>query len=150
MALSKQLSQASRRSQDRFRRVAEQVGKMRSRNNGAMLQQALKAKSVRHDESKPWRHRVLEARALLDGIGAAGASIFASQALGIQEIPQAFELPPVGAPGTCSSASWIPSLPGGCVRRPDCAGRGRRSRSGRGRAGPVRPAAMCLSRACRQ
>lgn len=31
-----------------------------------MLQQALKAKSVLHDESKPWRDQVLEARALLD------------------------------------------------------------------------------------
>jgi hypothetical protein len=44
-----------------------------------MLQQALKAKSVLYDESKPWRDRVLEARALLDDIGEAGTSTFASQ-----------------------------------------------------------------------
>jgi TnpA family transposase len=73
------LLQASRRSQDLFRRAAERVEKGRSRNGGVMLQQALKAKSVLHDESKPWRDRVLEARALLDDIAEAGASTFASQ-----------------------------------------------------------------------
>jgi TnpA family transposase len=134
------LLQASRRSQDLFRRAAERVEKGRSRSGGAMLEQALKAKSVLHDESKPWRERVLEARALLDDIGEAGTSTFASQvrralaednrrvhahlaglrdiefagasgdpghdqwqawqrlqALGTKEIPQDFELPPVGA-----------------------------------------------------
>lgn len=134
------LLQASRRSQDLFRRAAERVEKGRSRSGGATLQQALKAKSVLHDESKPWRDRVLEARALLDDIGEAGTSTFASQvrralaednrrvhahlaglrdiefagasgdpghdqwqawqrlqALGTKEIPQDFELPPVGA-----------------------------------------------------
>ncbi len=134
------LLQASRRSQDLFRRAAERVEKGRSRSSGVMLQQALKAKSVLHDESKPWRDRVLEARALLGDIGEAGASTFASQvrrglaednrrvhahlaglrdiefagtagdsgydqwqawqrlqALGAKEIPQGFELPPVGA-----------------------------------------------------
>ena len=54
------LLQASRRSQDLFRRAAERVEKGRSRSGGATLQQALKAKSVLHDESKPWRDRVLE------------------------------------------------------------------------------------------
>jgi hypothetical protein len=53
------LLQASRRSQDLFRRAAERVEKGRSRSGGAMLEQALKAKSVLHDESKPWRERVL-------------------------------------------------------------------------------------------
>jgi TnpA family transposase len=134
------LLQASRRSQDLFRRAAERVEKGRSRSSGATLQQALKAKSVLHDESKPWRDRVLEARALLDDIGEAGPSTFASQvrralaednrrvhahlaglrdiefagasgdpghdqwqawqrlqAHGTKEIPQDFELPPVGA-----------------------------------------------------
>jgi TnpA family transposase len=134
------LLQASRRSQALFRRAAERVEKGRSRSGGVMLQQALKAKSVLHDESKPWRDRVLEARALLDDIGEAGASTFASQvrralaednrrvhahlaglrdiefageagdpghdqwqawqrlqAHGAKEIPQDFELPPVGA-----------------------------------------------------
>ena len=134
------LMQASRRSQDLFRRAAERVQKGRSRSNGVMLQQAVKAKSLLHDESKPWRDRVLEARALLDGIGETGASTFASevrralsednrrvhahlaglrdiefagvagdpgceqwqawerlQASGAKEIPQGFDLPPVGA-----------------------------------------------------
>jgi len=134
------LSQASRRSQDLFRSAAERVEKGRSRSGGATLQQALKAKSVLHDESKPWRDRVLEARALLQDIGEAGTSTFAAQvrralaednrrvhshlaglrdiefagasgdpghdqwqawqrlqALGAKEIPQDFELPPVGA-----------------------------------------------------
>jgi hypothetical protein len=44
-----------------------------------MLQQALKAKSVLHEEAKPWRDRVLEARALLDDIVDAGTNTFASQ-----------------------------------------------------------------------
>lgn len=134
------LLQASRRSQDLFRHAAERVEKGRSRSGGTTLQQALKAKSVLHDESKPWRDRVLEARALLHDIGEAGTSTFASQvrsalaednrrvhahlaglrdiefagesgdpghcqwkawlrlqALGTKEIPQDFELPPVGA-----------------------------------------------------
>jgi len=52
-----------RRSQDLFRRAAERVQKGRSRHNGLMLQQALKAKSVLHEEAKSWRDRVLEARA---------------------------------------------------------------------------------------
>jgi hypothetical protein len=134
------LLQASRRSQDLVRRAAERVEKGRSRSSGTILQQALKAKSVLHDESKPWRDRVLEARALLHDIGEAGTSTFASQvrralaednrrvhahlaglrdiefagasgdpghdqwqawqrlqALGTKEIPQDFELPPVGA-----------------------------------------------------
>ena len=134
------LLQSSRRSQDLFRRAAERVEKGRLRSGGATLQQALKAKSVLDDESKPWRDRVLEARALLHDIGEAGTSTFASQvrralaednrrvhahlaglrdiefagvlgdlghdqwqawqrlqALGTKEIPQDFELPPVGA-----------------------------------------------------
>ena len=73
------LMQASRRSQDLFRRAAERVQKGRSRSSVVMLQQALKAKAVLHEESKPWRDRVLEARALLDDIGEAGTSTFASQ-----------------------------------------------------------------------
>jgi hypothetical protein len=105
-----------------------------------MLQHALQAKSVLHEESKPWRDRVLDARALLDEVGEAGNNTFASQvrralaednrrvlthlaglrdidfagtvgdagfeqwqawgrlqALNTKEIPQDFELPPVGA-----------------------------------------------------
>jgi len=73
------LLQASRRSQDLFRRAAERVEKRRSRSGGAVLQQSLKAKAVLHDESKDWRDRVLEARALLEDIGADGAGTFASQ-----------------------------------------------------------------------
>ena len=73
------LLQASRRSQDLVRRAAERVEEGRSRSSGATLQQALKAKSVLHDESNPRRDRVLEARALLDDIGEAGAGTFASQ-----------------------------------------------------------------------
>lgn len=73
------LMQASRRSQDLFRAAAERVQKGRSRSGGIMLQQALKAKSVLQDDSKPWRDRVLEARALLDDIGEASTGSFASQ-----------------------------------------------------------------------
>ncbi|TXC62164.1 hypothetical protein FSC37_22755 [Piscinibacter aquaticus] len=73
------LLQAARRSQALFRRAAERVEKGRLRNSGAVLKQALKAKSVLQDESKPWRERVLEARALLDDIGEAGTGTFASQ-----------------------------------------------------------------------
>jgi TnpA family transposase len=134
------LLQAARRSQDLFRRAAERVEKGRLRNSGAVLKQALKAKSVLQDESKPWRERVLEARALLDDIGEPGTGTFASQvrralaednrrvhahlaglrdiefagapgdpgheqwqawqrlqAHGSKEIPQDFDLPPVGA-----------------------------------------------------
>ena len=133
------LMQASRRSQDLFRRAAERVQKGRSRSSVVMLQQALKAKAVLHEESKPWRDRVLEARALLDDIGDAGTNTFASQvrralaednrrvhahlaglrdiefagaagdtgfeqwqawerlqALNTTEVPQDFDLPPVG------------------------------------------------------
>ena len=68
------LMQASRRSQDVFRRAAERVQKGRARSNGVMLQQALKSKSVLQDESTPWRDRVLEARAWLGDIGEAGTS----------------------------------------------------------------------------
>ena len=134
------LMQASRRSQDLFRRAADRVQKGRSRSSGAVLQQALRAKSVLHDEAKLWRDRVLEARALLADIGEAGAGTFASQvrralaednrrvhahlaglrdiefagmtgdpgyeqwqawerlqAQSTQEVPQDFELPPVGS-----------------------------------------------------
>ncbi|MEO7056911.1 MAG: Tn3 family transposase [Caldimonas sp.] len=73
------LMQASRRSQDLFRRAAERVQKGRSSSSGTTLQMAIKAQSVLHDEAKSWRDRVLEARALLDDIGDAGATTFASQ-----------------------------------------------------------------------
>ena len=69
------LLQAARRSQDLFRRAAERVEKGRWRNSGAVLKQALKAKSVLQDESKPWPERVLEARALLDDIGESGRHV---------------------------------------------------------------------------
>ncbi|EWS60879.1 Transposase, TnpA family [Methylibium sp. T29-B] len=73
------LMQASRRSQDLFRRAAERVQTGRSRSSGATLQQAIKAKSVLHDETKTWRDRVLEARAMLDDIGDVSMATFASQ-----------------------------------------------------------------------
>jgi hypothetical protein len=73
------LMQASRCSQDLFRHAAERAEKGRSRNSSLILQQALKAKSVLHEESKPWRDRVLEARALLDEVGEIGNNTFASQ-----------------------------------------------------------------------
>lgn len=73
------LMQASRRSQDLFRRAADRVQKVRSSNTNVTLRQALMAKSVLHDEAKTWRDRVLEARALLDEIGDAATHTFASQ-----------------------------------------------------------------------
>lgn len=73
------LMQASRRSQDLFRRAAERVHKGRLRSSGQVLQQAIRAKSVLHDQAKSWRDRVLEARALLDDLGDVGATSFASQ-----------------------------------------------------------------------
>jgi hypothetical protein len=92
------LLQASRCSQDLFRRAAERVEKGRSRSSGVMLQQALKAKSVLHDESRPWRDRVLEACALLGDIGHDQWHAWQRlQAYGTEEIPQDFGLPPVGA-----------------------------------------------------
>jgi hypothetical protein len=72
------LPQATRRSQQLFRRAAERVQKSRSRSSTPALQQALKARAILHDESKPWRDRVMDARAALDEI-AAGGETFASQ-----------------------------------------------------------------------
>ncbi|MEJ8852337.1 Tn3 family transposase [Variovorax rhizosphaerae] len=73
------LLQASRRSQDLFRRAAERVQKGRLRSKDTALHQAVSAKKVLHDETKSWRDRVLEARALLDGISDASTCSFASQ-----------------------------------------------------------------------
>jgi hypothetical protein len=72
------LTQAARRSQQLFRQAAERVQKNRSRSSGSVLQQALKARAILHDGSRPWRDRVLEARAALDEIGEASGS-FAAQ-----------------------------------------------------------------------
>jgi hypothetical protein len=72
------LTQATRRSQQLFRRAAERVQKSRSRSSAPALQQALKARAILHDESKPWRDRVLDARAALDSIDAGGET-FAAQ-----------------------------------------------------------------------
>jgi hypothetical protein len=59
------LLQASRRSQDLFRRAAERVEKRRSRSSGAMLQQSPEEQSRSSTTSpRTWRDRVLEARAL--------------------------------------------------------------------------------------
>lgn len=73
------LVQAARRSQELFRRAGERVEKGRSRSGGVTLRQAMKAKSVLHEEFKPWRDRVLEARALLDEIAEVANNSFASQ-----------------------------------------------------------------------
>ena len=73
------LLQASRRSQELFRHAAERVFRSRARNNSATLQQAVRARAVLRDETKTWRDRVLEARALLDDISDAGGTSFASQ-----------------------------------------------------------------------
>jgi TnpA family transposase len=72
------LTQATRRSQQLFRRAAERVQKTRSSSSAPALRQALKARTILHDESKPWRDRVLDARAALDEIAAGGES-FAAQ-----------------------------------------------------------------------
>ena len=72
------LTQATRRSQQLFRRAAERVQKTRSRSSAPAIQQALKARAILHDEAKPWRDRVLDARAALDEI-AAGPETFAAQ-----------------------------------------------------------------------
>ncbi|MDM0109876.1 DUF4158 domain-containing protein [Variovorax sp. J22R24] len=71
--------QASRRSQELFRHAAERAYESRARRDGATLQQAVRARAVLRDETKSWRERVLEARSLLDGIGDAGSTSFASQ-----------------------------------------------------------------------
>ncbi len=72
------LTQAIRRSQQLFRRAAEHAQKTRSKSAGPLLQQALRAKAILHDETRPWRDRVMEARAALEAIGESSAS-FAAQ-----------------------------------------------------------------------
>ncbi|MDM0110015.1 hypothetical protein QTH97_34265 [Variovorax sp. J22R24] len=56
------LLQASRRSQELFRHVAQRAYESRARSNGATLQQAVRARAVLRDETKSWRERVLESR----------------------------------------------------------------------------------------
>ncbi len=72
------LLQSSRRSQQLFREAAEKAKSGRLRRTTSLIQQAAKARSVLHDESKTWQARVLEARALLAELGEAAGGSFAS------------------------------------------------------------------------
>jgi hypothetical protein len=65
------LLQTSRRSQQLFREAADKAQSNRVRGTTGLIQQAAKARSVLHDESKTWQARVLEARELLAELGEA-------------------------------------------------------------------------------
>ena len=72
------LLQTSRRSQQLFREAADKAQSNRVRGTIGLIQQAAKARSVLHDESKPWQARVLEARELLADLGDAASGSFVS------------------------------------------------------------------------
>jgi len=72
------LLQSSRRSQQLFREAADKAQTNRVRGTTGLIQQAAKARSVLHDESKTWQARVLEARDLLAGLGEAASGSFVS------------------------------------------------------------------------
>ena len=72
------LLQTSRRSQQLFREAADKAQSNRVRGTIGLIQQAAKARSVLHDESKPWQARVLEARELLADLGEAASGSFVS------------------------------------------------------------------------
>jgi hypothetical protein len=72
------LLQTSRRSQQLFREAADKAQSNRVRGTTGLIQQAAKARSVLHDESKTWQARVLEARELLAELGEAASGSFVS------------------------------------------------------------------------
>ncbi|MGL4314991.1 MAG: DUF4158 domain-containing protein, partial [Pseudomonas sp.] len=72
------LLQTSRRSQQLFREAADKAQSNRIRGTTGLIQQAAKARSVLHDESKTWQARVLEARDLLAELGEAASGSFVS------------------------------------------------------------------------
>jgi hypothetical protein len=72
------LLQTSRRSQQLFREAADKAQSNRVRGTTGLIQQAAKARSVLHDESKTWQARVLEARDLLAELGEAASGSFVS------------------------------------------------------------------------
>ncbi|MBS0454250.1 MAG: Tn3 family transposase [Proteobacteria bacterium] len=73
------LQQSSRRSQQLFREAADRAQVGRTRNSAALLQQAIKAKAILHDETTSWQTRVLEARQILAGLGESATGSFVSQ-----------------------------------------------------------------------
>ena len=70
--------QTSRRSQQLFREAADKAQSNRVRGTTGLIQQAAKARSVPHDETKTWQARVLEARELLAELGEAASGSFVS------------------------------------------------------------------------
>lgn len=73
------LLQSSRRSQQLFREAADKAQSNRVRGTTSLVQQAAKARSVLHDESKTWQARVIEARELLAELAEAAGGSFVSQ-----------------------------------------------------------------------
>ena len=71
--------QSSRRTQQLFREAADKARSNRVRSTTSLIQQAAKARSVLHDESKTWQARVLEARDVLAELGEAAGGSFVSQ-----------------------------------------------------------------------
>ena len=72
------IMQTSRRSQQLFREAADKAQSNRVRGTTGLIQQAAKARSVLHDETKTWQARVLEARELLAELGEAASGSFVS------------------------------------------------------------------------
>ena len=73
------LLQSSRRSQQLFREAADKAQSNRVRGTTSLVQQAAKARSVLHDETKTWQARVIEARELLAGLAETAGGSFVSQ-----------------------------------------------------------------------
>jgi len=73
------LLQSSRRSQQLFREAADKAQSNRVRGTASLVQQAAKARSVLHDETKTWQARVIEARELLAGLAETAGGSFVSQ-----------------------------------------------------------------------
>jgi hypothetical protein len=99
------LLQSSRRSQQLFREAADKAQSNRVRGTTSLIQQAAKARSVLHDESKTWQARVLEARELLAELGdAAGGSFVTLVRKALAEDSQRARLPG----GVEGSGLWRP------------------------------------------
>ena len=73
------LLQSGRRSQQLFREAADKAQTKRVRGTAGLIQQAAKARTVLHDESKSWQARVLEARQLLAELGESTTGSFVSE-----------------------------------------------------------------------
>lgn len=73
------LLQSGRRSQQLFREAADKAQMNRVRGASSLVQQAAKARTVLHDESKTWQARVIEARELLAELSEAAGGSFVFQ-----------------------------------------------------------------------